>query len=609
MTVKIQKLLSGGGMGMLYHADPDPAVASLYSKQTGSAAEGGSSGKASGLLSNETLNELRKHGLTNEVDKFEQIYAQAEEALNAGVPLSSQRVAQLRALANRLINNHEAWDKAYKVSEDNKSLGDIAIDPTSNSIYVLNTKGKLEKVAFDKFNAQKQRAITYGELLEYRRTAPELIDNSSVIQNVQTSIGTEKINEFIQNILSKVGEAETKQEAHLLLGQLGITGALSQQEYASLQRLAAAAEQIGLDEVFKSSELYRSKHTQAAIQYIWNVLPNNMKKQLQGNFIAQGHSYRDSQTYPFEVIQQAALMTNKTAYHFEMDHVGGLGNGSKGDQYFNLKPVTQWLEGSINQGTFTFSDPSEKNQFSITLKGSVMQVLSNDDGNKVTDPMPLGEALGRTIGGYLDYNRIFMGQKEIQEGMLNQIVYSNSEVANVYLPTDGNGNIDWKSYEGYKRAIKYIEKNHITDPTEQANVHSREGSFITINEKGQEQAVRPLERFAAINGYTSSKFSRDGNNFYFEVDKDNAKKIIERAYTKKMRKELGIDDMEGTGLFRSIDVVPIFIRLKNYATDDAYLYEGHGPRVQNQTMNQVMGHQQAISSFQQVDADSTPLFK
>jgi hypothetical protein len=56
-------------------------------------------------------------------------------------------------LANRLINNHEAWDKAYKVSEDNKSLGDIAIDPTSNSIYVLNTKGKLEKVAFDKFNA------------------------------------------------------------------------------------------------------------------------------------------------------------------------------------------------------------------------------------------------------------------------------------------------------------------------------------------------------------------------------------------------------------------------------------------------------------------------
>jgi hypothetical protein len=75
-------------------------------------------------------------------------------------------------------------------------------------------------------------------------------------------------------------------------------------------------------------------------------------------------------------------------------------------------------------------------------------------------------------------NKVWMGYDRVNPEVLSQVLYKGDQVANVWLPTTDDGEIDWASVTNYAEAEKEIELHNITDPAEKNKVHAKYGSPV-----------------------------------------------------------------------------------------------------------------------------------
>lgn len=100
-----------------------------------------------------------------------------------------------------------------------------------------------------------------------------------MIASIGRGIGIEKINSYIQDILDKVGQSETKQEAIESLGSIYDSAVknMSVMEFAAIKDLYAIKDKVGMDMLLKTTKVSKDSNFQHAWQYIMSVLPKNMK--------------------------------------------------------------------------------------------------------------------------------------------------------------------------------------------------------------------------------------------------------------------------------------------------------------------------------------------
>ena len=124
-------------------------------------------------------------------------------------------------------------------------------------IYAITEKG-IDKVSFRQYNPEKHQALTYSELIEYRRQSPQLINDAEAIASINKGVGLEKVNSFITDILKIINESGSKQEAYTSLKAVydrAAVNQLSQQEYLALKDIATMVENVGLDTIFKTTNI------------------------------------------------------------------------------------------------------------------------------------------------------------------------------------------------------------------------------------------------------------------------------------------------------------------------------------------------------------------
>ena len=95
-------------------------------------------------------------------------------------------------------------------------------------------------------------------MIEYRRQSPQLINDAEVIASINKGVGLEKVNSFITDILKIINESGSKQEAYTSLKEVydrADAKQLSQQEYLALKDIAAMVEHVGLDTIFKTTNI------------------------------------------------------------------------------------------------------------------------------------------------------------------------------------------------------------------------------------------------------------------------------------------------------------------------------------------------------------------
>lgn len=614
MKLNIQKLQGGGtGLGSLFSAVQVAAPSAVEQKAE-------KSGDSSPILSESTLNKLRslEYGLPNELDQFEVELATLEQKLNSGRRVSPREIADIRAKAGRIVAQAGHLKKAEESVEKNNALDDIAIDH-KGSIYAITDKG-VEKVLFSKYDPEKHQALTYSELIEYRRQSPQLINNADVIASISRGIGVEKINSYIQDILDKVGQSETKQEAIESLGSIygNAVKNMSVMEFTAIKDLYAIKDKVGMDMLLKTTKVAKDSNLQHAWQYIMSVLPKNMRSQLEATYMVNtGGSYADAKKYVGEVIETAALMTRESKQEYGIDYqqdintAGGTKSGTKAGgsskSYYD-SPLETFFNGNMNQGKITISDPDSKNQYGLEVQGNTWGQLVDLNGN-VKSNLPLSVALNESLGQFLDFSQVYLGDQKVNSSELQNVAYENAQIAQVWLPVTGpNKDIDWRRIKAFAKAEKQIQELGYTNISDKNKVHAANDSYMRYNDQGELVPIsQQTERFLMTHGYTIDDLAENTSLAHelTGVDEDAASALIDSIYAKdRVKKQYGISDMRARNGYDAIMKLPIFVRISPTASSDVKIAAKHGPLQTPHTEEEFMV-QQKINESDYIQADSS----
>lgn len=598
--MKIPKFLVGGSPSFQVIANPFAAPAEDSSTTSGS--KKSSSGSKSGLLSESLLNELYKKGIPVDVDNFVQKLAQYEQQEQWGLGVSPAAIRGLEAQANRIIQQANYLNRAENFAEKNQAMGEIAVG-SKGQLYIQDKDDNVKAVGMSEYDPEKHGyALTVGDLIEQRKFNPNKAYDTDLTQTINNNLGMQKINEYIQGIIKTVGDSQTTSEAYTdLASYVGKQYAKrpTEAQLKNLQNLAEALQQLGPDAIFKNKEIMKSRNMQEAFEYIRSVLPRDMRIQLSGRWIANGGTTDSAGKYMDSIIAQALTAANKTEYGDYLDFdanvnkaVNPAKNGS--NKTFYQKPNEQLFDGDLNQMILELRDPVFGNQTGVKVAGSQMPALTTDDGNAISN-LPLGVAFNATVGKYLEKDKMYMGDQKITEGMLNDIAYSNDPVAAIYMPVDRKHNIDWEGFHGFSAAEQEIRDKNITDIDQKNQIHAAHNSYAHYDQNGNLVPDTLTERFLLTYGYTIDDKIADNNQMVEELTEDQedaADQLLKTIYNKALKNKYGISGITNKQTWDDIFRVPIFIKINEFAAQDAYRYGGHGSSMVPKTLEEDMMNQQ-----------------
>lgn len=554
------------------------------------------SGSEDGLLSESLLKDLRGHGIPVDYDAFMDQVSKLDQRMAAGLPVSSKAIRDLEAQANRVIQQNDYLKEAEKLADKNDARGEIAVGGRGQ-LYTLQENGKIKTVSMADYDAEKDGpAMTVNELIEHRKFNPTQQFDTTLTQVIGNSIGMQKINDYIMNIIQKVGSAETTEEAYIdLASYIGREAAKkpSQQELQNLQNLYTAISELGPDALFKSKEVRESKNLREAFDYIQSILPRDMQTQLRGRYVASGGNLNDSGAYIQSIIASSLGAANKTKNESYIDYETSLnkaaGKGNDMDQKRNLKSIETLIQGSLNKIDYHLTS-SKNPSLGMVLHGNVIGALTNFDNN-IVPKAPMSTAIQSSIGPLIDKNHMTMGSQKINESMLDTIVYDGNDVINVWAPVDSNGDIDLGGMQQFNELLEHFDSDPSLTIQDKNAILREYGIDGSLDEQGNFHGGGNMAQFLVLTGLTSDEVINKDDPFADVLNSDQKSyefDQINRIYGQINSKIKGKDgDLKfKKGWFNwSTDLVkaPIFMKLRPTAQTEVGTFANHGPLVKTQT--------------------------
>lgn len=530
MKINIAKLQLGGGLGKLFSATPIGAS----TPSAGQAASAASDDDGISIIPKETLNKLRTgdYGLPNELDQFEMELADLEYRMNAGERPSPREIAQIRAKAGRLIAQAGHLKKAEEHAFAKSALDDIAVDQ-KGYIYA-QTKNGVEKISFSKYNPAIHQALTYGELVEERRQSPQLINDSDVISAIGRATSIEETNKFIYEILDKVKTSKTKVEAIESLKSITgryAAGQMTQSEYLALKDIAQAADIVGLGTFFETSQLHKNSNMQHAYNYIMDILPQNMRAQLEAHYLVSGGQYKGIRKHVGEVIASISMAMTEQEEEYGIKYASGIntangsGSGTTKRDTRKISNLEKLAAGSANRTELEFIVPKATGM-KITFHGSGLPTLYNTK-DEMVGPTTVLEAYNSGLRG-MSPGKIYFGDKQVDEGMLNDFLYDGQAIIKASIPVDVNGAPSFKLLEKLNKVFEEFSK-HPEWNLQQKNDYLKQQELPGhIDEQGNYAGDGvSTEDFFIISAYTTKKEANrnygvlENNDFAHVIDKNS----------------------------------------------------------------------------------------
>ena len=423
---------------------------------------------------------IGEYGLHNDKNKF---LSYASKLLTASqtMNLSGQTkdnitkrdLIKLHSLANQLKENADARTEAKTKIREENSGSDIALTNTGG-MYAINAEtGKLTVVSPTEYhnNSDKYQLLTNTDLLDLREDSPSLAFDTSILNNLEGTIGMKTITECIVKTIKDFGTM-----SHQHSGSQYVANSKSIENGMS-QILGGAAPE-GIYKISSSSSSsdqgYRNENEMfRAVQYIWSTLNGNMKNTLRATAAAEGLDPNNTLDVFRIIIDAVQLHTthgrtssSDVSYDSGASKAAGLGGESTGT------PTQEVFGHRIlkNQGNFR---PSY-----LMLEGSKVQnilptyhynTIQDKDKNQVPNVTLLSETYRNLQDhGIVDTRRsAYFGSlpiESIAEAGNKILINNNDGGANVvYMPIDVVGNIDMGIFTKMMNVQKSIQERRITD--------------------------------------------------------------------------------------------------------------------------------------------------
>lgn len=560
----IPKLQDGGFMSLFTQyapiQSPAPSQSARSSSREGRSSEREESTK--GKLTEKDLFELvsKVDGLPNDtralVSNLSNMFQMQQLTGTADIAdLASTYLANLYQIKMASYNKKE-YDKAYTEVTKNGGLNEYAIT-ASGQVIVLDEDDNLQQISVSELlkGTGKYRPLTNSNLLYLRAYQPEYINNNQILNTVSNGIGMEQVDKMIREKLSSLGTSETVRSGYSVKADSYIAQGLN---VLSQVESAAVAGQTGmtLDGMYKNKIITKDQKQQAeaALQYIYNTLPDNAKTLLSIKAGNASNPQAGAQAVILQLITSRMSQTNSSETNWEgtLEQVtkspgkgkSGSGSGQDGLGSDDIKTDPYYLMARSQGGETTSITINKGTNYEMSVNGTLYSSLPGQDGKPIGQTSLRNALLSGLQGVVTDPKAITFGNVSLNSSDLDNIMFDGSSGGTLaILPTkpsmNGTKMVDLEALDRWEAANKQLREmgiNSIDDPDHQqeiAQVLYQNQLERLVNVTTGSVDYSALGQFMIVDGYAvdnSTKNKFKDSSFVTKVD-DNSEEIplIERA--------------------------------------------------------------------------------
>lgn len=436
---------------------------------------------------------------------------QIEEASGFNTSNMTSKYLQIVGNMSKAKFNRKQYEEAFNIAKTNGGINEVAIDDRGQ-VFCMNKEGDFKLLSPENIQDSGYVPLTNSELLDYRAYAPSMAYKNSILKVVSNSIGMESVTKMIQNSIANLGTTSTTQE--------GYAKTEATQLLQGLEQFMVAARKSNdynptLDNLYKGKLLTESQAMQAqqALSYLYRTLPENAKSLLK----LKTKSGTDKEAV--ELVSQLidSTLSNKSQFTLDIDtpdkgKKDGSSDGS--NKGFKLDPVSLLLSGRGQKEKAIIQTAAGKN---MGLEVPAVKMSITKDKKAIGSQATLQDVTASDFGGTFDWNNVSMGDATIKTNALDQILVDGNSLRAAYLPVDveaynNDGTIrpDINMLGRYKKALKKIEDEGITDPKEINKIYLDYKLPIIYTPNGD--VTTNYIKFGIINGEAmSTAFSKDAS--------------------------------------------------------------------------------------------------
>lgn len=449
--------------------------------------------------------------------------------------------------------NKEQFDNAQKEATSNGGLHEVAIDEHGNLFVQDQETGSIGSVSLAQYNKlkeddpQKYEALTNSNLLYYRAEHPDFAFKNNILRTVSNGVGEKSVTETLSKVLGSLGtDTLTKQ---------GYSEKTAENITWGMEALREAYEQgMTVDGLYKQSATEATQKAQmnAALQYMWKTLPQNMKTFLE---YKSGDTENPERGAMKLMADLAFKGTSSTSTYTQSLVKDPNKSGTDGDQndlkkQIELDPAKALVLGMGYQKDFVLNSGSS---YEATLSGNY-SVLTDHSGEPLGEFSTLRDVSSGAMAGILDMNNATFGGARIDT--LDRAFLNNADVIGVDLPIDqqylndtGNIRPDIKLLEKVEQLHTAIKQKVIdgSNPDEVNAYCDKIGlpqMYSNLDDNGIPQLNKKyFARFARVTAMVDESALADGqqvDNTVQEVG-DNKRENF-KTYMKKENKNYKISD-------------------------------------------------------------------
>lgn len=559
----IPKLQDGGFMSLFTQYTPVQSPApSQSARGSASREERGSEREEStkGKLTEKDLFELvsKVDGLPNDtralVSSLQNMFQMQQITGTSDVSdLASTYLSNLYQIKMASYNKKE-YDKAYTEVTKNGGLNEYAIT-ASGQVIVMDEDDNLKQISVAELlkGTSKYRPLTNSNLLYLRAYQPEYINNNQILNTVANGIGMEQVDKMIREKLSSLGTSETVRSGYSVKADSYIAQGLN---VLSQVESAAVAGQTGmtLDGMYKNKIITKDQKQQAeaALQYIYNTLPDNAKTLLSIKAGNASNPQAGAQAVILQLITSRMSQTNssETTWEGTLEQVTKSGKGKSGsgsgddglgsddiktDPYSNM---SRMIGGnptslSINKGT----------NYQIDVDGINYPSIPGFDGKPIGKTSLENLLVSGLQGVVTDKNAITFGNVVLSSNDFENVMYDGTGGTMAILPTKlsntGRKVVDLEALDRWEAANKQLRDmgiESIYDLDHQQEIvqvlyQNQLEKLVNVSSGSLDHSA--LGQFMIVNGYAvdhSSKNTFKDSSFVTKVDETSDEiPMIERA--------------------------------------------------------------------------------
>ena len=612
----VKKYQSGGGL-VAYTPNPLSSPSTPVAPQSGAAGsleETKKSFKPDKLF--DTI--VKSKGLTNETDKLMDELQHIQHMFSYSDEQGWPYYMEIAKKLNGLRRNEEMWSSAYSTAKESQGLNEVAVG-TQGELYTLNKQGKLQTMSAKQYNQTKGvQLLTVADLLNQRDKNPDLINNNSIFDVANSSVGMEKITSHIQDFVKMIGKDKSKDENFVSKTQsaaeiartLG-TSPPSKEELKGLEILYKV-----INAPTETTKVTQEMETQKrdmgrAARYIWQNLDTSAQNKLRAQ--AELNGTNPSQML-LDIIDGSTSHSEATTLTSIADPKEKAGSGSGSGSIAGAKPMTPLqtlLHGTyaLEDSRLVFNNPDENAMFSGMLFGSMPLTTVNNEFMGPTDLYSMMKQGGWEQVGKMQ--EIYFGNKKVGGTELQEIVTDGrTEIAHAILPVKADGSPDNEALEEFNATMEAYRANKDSmTPYQIKNLFSNNGFNVDINEDGSVNVASKTgtqtRPFLLTWGYTTggsdlitdnNKEEEGGARKLSKADNKKFFDIVEPAWNediKKKGKKATISHrprgfLTGKTLYKA----PIYIALQDAYVPRGDQAVGKGPQEMPYFAETVMSRQQ-----------------